>query len=147
AGVALAPLPSSATPTSLTTTSAPRLARSFACARPRPPPAPVTIATLPSNPRSAIAPDATIALSRRTVRHDGEDHGGERNNEQRVRPRRQPARPDQDDPRRDRRVRPRVAHDELRDAQGRRHHPSRRDVVRLPRGRPRARDEGEEPEG
>src|SRR4051812_42295181 len=49
AGVREPPLPSRAPPKSLTTTFAPRLARPSACARPRPLPAPVTIATRPSN--------------------------------------------------------------------------------------------------
>src|SRR4051794_3095075 len=48
------PVPSTAPPRSLTTTSAPRWARSSACSRPRPPPAPVMMTTLPSNPRSAM---------------------------------------------------------------------------------------------
>src|ERR1700750_982328 len=43
------PVPSRAPPKSLTTTFAPRLARPSACARPRPFPAPVTMATRPSN--------------------------------------------------------------------------------------------------
>src|SRR5882762_5182088 len=43
------PLPSRAPPKSLTTTLAPRLANPSACARPRPLPAPVTMATRPSN--------------------------------------------------------------------------------------------------
>src|ERR1700678_991891 len=42
------PEPSTEPPRSLTTTFAPRLANSRAWARPRPPPAPVTITTLPS---------------------------------------------------------------------------------------------------
>src|SRR3990172_10639186 len=44
-----APVPSRAPPRSFTTTFAPREARSRAWARPRPPPAPVTMATRPSN--------------------------------------------------------------------------------------------------
>src|SRR5215475_10454119 len=43
------PVPSRAPPKSLTTTLAPRLASPSACARPRPLPAPVTMATRPSN--------------------------------------------------------------------------------------------------
>ena len=45
AAVADPPEPSRAPPRSLTTTLAPRAARARACSRPRPPPAPVTIAT------------------------------------------------------------------------------------------------------
>ena len=47
------PSPVKLPPRSLTTTFAPRDASSSACERPRPPPAPVTIATLPSNLSSA----------------------------------------------------------------------------------------------
>ena len=57
-------MPSAAPPRSLTTMSAPRLARSRACERPRPPPAPVMIATLPSNPRSAMPAPASESLRR-----------------------------------------------------------------------------------
>src|SRR5436190_508729 len=49
AAVGVPPLPSSVPPRSLTTTAAPRAASANACWRPRPPPAPVTIATRPSN--------------------------------------------------------------------------------------------------
>src|ERR1700751_980208 len=49
AGVSEPPEPSRAPPKSLTTTLAPRLASPRACARPRPLPAPVTMATRPSN--------------------------------------------------------------------------------------------------
>jgi hypothetical protein len=49
AGDSEPPLPSRAPPKSLTTTLAPRLASPSACARPRPLPAPVTMATRPSN--------------------------------------------------------------------------------------------------
>src|SRR5438105_945880 len=49
AGVSEPPLPSRVPPKSLATTFAPRLASPSACARPRPLPAPVTIATRPSN--------------------------------------------------------------------------------------------------
>src|SRR5690242_12742158 len=49
AGESEPPVPSRAPPKSLTTTLAPRLASPSACARPRPLPAPVTIATRPSN--------------------------------------------------------------------------------------------------
>src|SRR6266478_8287200 len=49
AGVSDPPEPSRAPPKSLTTTFAPRLASPIACARPRPLPAPVTMATRPSN--------------------------------------------------------------------------------------------------
>jgi hypothetical protein len=49
AGVSDPPVPSRAPPKSLTTTLAPRAASPSACARPRPLPAPVTIATRPSN--------------------------------------------------------------------------------------------------
>src|SRR5215831_17091276 len=49
------PEPSTAPPRSLTTTLQPRRASSSACWRPRPPPAPVTIATFPSKRMSAIA--------------------------------------------------------------------------------------------
>src|ERR1700687_6011727 len=48
-GVGAPPVPSRAPPKSLTTTFAPRLANPSACARPRPLPAPVTMATRPSN--------------------------------------------------------------------------------------------------
>ena len=48
------PEPSTEPPRSLTTTLAPRRASSSACCRPRPPPAPVTIATLPSKRMSAM---------------------------------------------------------------------------------------------
>src|ERR1700751_746584 len=48
-GVSDAPVPSRAPPKSLTTTLAPRRASPSACARPRPLPAPVTIAKRPSN--------------------------------------------------------------------------------------------------
>ncbi len=46
AAAELPPVPSSAPPRSLTTTLAPRRANSSAWARPSPPPAPVTMATL-----------------------------------------------------------------------------------------------------
>src|SRR3954466_9770770 len=49
AGVSDPPLPSRAPPKSLTTTLAPRLASPSACVRPSPLPAPVTMATRPSN--------------------------------------------------------------------------------------------------
>src|SRR5262245_10883713 len=49
AGESEPPVPSRAPPKSLTTTLAPRLARPSACALPRPLPAPVTMATRPSN--------------------------------------------------------------------------------------------------
>jgi hypothetical protein len=49
AGVSEPPVPSRAPPKSLTTTFAPRLANPSACTRPSPLPAPVTIATRPSN--------------------------------------------------------------------------------------------------
>src|SRR5216683_1543245 len=49
AGVSDPPVPSRAPPKSLTTTLAPRLASPSACARPSPLPAPVTMATRPSN--------------------------------------------------------------------------------------------------
>src|SRR5262249_12296968 len=49
AGVSELPVPSRAPPKSFTTTLAPRLASPSACARPRPLPAPVTMATRPSN--------------------------------------------------------------------------------------------------
>ncbi|MPM37231.1 hypothetical protein SDC9_83838 [bioreactor metagenome] len=48
AAVTEPPLPSTAPPRSFTTTLAPRAASASACCLPRPPPAPVTIATLPS---------------------------------------------------------------------------------------------------
>src|SRR5439155_10774701 len=68
-------------PRSLTTISAPRFASSSACERPRPPPAPVMIATFPSNPRSAMPRTVTRALTRERVRgrrarrldHDDDD--------------------------------------------------------------------------
>src|ERR1700682_1150322 len=49
AAVSDPPVPSRAPPKSLTTTFAPRLASPSACARPSPLPAPVTMATRPSN--------------------------------------------------------------------------------------------------
>src|SRR5580693_3287012 len=52
AGVLLCPPPCMEPPRSLTTTRAPRLPRRRAWERPRPPPAPVTIATRPSKRRS-----------------------------------------------------------------------------------------------
>src|SRR5215213_9253864 len=63
AGPAEAPVPSLAPPRSLTTTLAPREASSRACSRPRPPPAPVTIATLSSKRMSPITspPNASMA--------------------------------------------------------------------------------------
>src|SRR5215213_3759948 len=54
AGPVELPEPSTAPPRSFTTTRAPRDASDRACSRPRPPPAPVMIATLPSNARSAM---------------------------------------------------------------------------------------------
>src|SRR5581483_1111291 len=54
AGPASPPSPEIEPPRSLMTTCAPRDASSRACSRPSPPPAPVMIATLLSNPRSAI---------------------------------------------------------------------------------------------
>src|SRR5215208_2113199 len=56
AGPADEPVPSVAPPRSLTTTLAPREASSSACSRPRPPPAPVTMATLPSKRMSPMGP-------------------------------------------------------------------------------------------
>src|SRR6056297_1736308 len=53
------PVPSTEPPRSFTTMSAPRLAIISACCLPRPPPAPVMIATLPSNPRSVMAQTLT----------------------------------------------------------------------------------------
>src|SRR5215510_4491979 len=51
------PTPDTSVPRSFTTTRAPRSARSSTYARPSPPPAPVTTATLPSNEiRSVISP-------------------------------------------------------------------------------------------
>src|SRR5215831_17538918 len=54
------PLPSTAPPRSFTTTRAPRRASSSAWARPRPPPAPVTIATLPSKLTAMTCPPALV---------------------------------------------------------------------------------------
>src|ERR1700733_9759189 len=54
AGSASSPLPSIPTPRSLTTTCAPRDASNRACAKPIPRPAPVTIATRPSNRKFSI---------------------------------------------------------------------------------------------
>src|SRR5229473_7555069 len=75
AGVSDPPVPSRAPPKSLTTTLAPRLASPSACARPRPLPAPVTMATRPSNLIVMIAflvflsscPD----LIRASIKNDG----------------------------------------------------------------------------
>src|SRR5579859_4342635 len=61
AGLASWPAPSREPPTSLTTTFAPSRARSRACARPMPPPAPVTIATLPSRRPIGAAPGAACS--------------------------------------------------------------------------------------
>src|SRR5688572_9577144 len=61
AGVSDPPVPSRAPPKSLTTTLAPRLASPSACARPRPLPAPVTIATRPSN-LIAMSYDSLVLL-------------------------------------------------------------------------------------
>ena len=67
------------------TTWAPREASSLACSKPRPPPAPVMIATLPSNPMSAMAREGSDeqptarnprTTLRATFRLGGEDHGG-----------------------------------------------------------------------
>src|SRR5215469_4439923 len=55
------PLPSTAPPRSFTTTRAPRRASSSAWALPSPPPAPVTIATLPSNRMDMPAPPRSLA--------------------------------------------------------------------------------------
>ena len=54
AGALEPPLPSVSLPTSATTTRAPRAARSSACPRPMPRPAPVTITTRPSNRKVSI---------------------------------------------------------------------------------------------
>lgn len=65
---ASAPSPSRVTPMSLTTTCAPRAASATACARPSPPPAPVTTATWPSKRRtSAIASPCGRFTSSRPV--------------------------------------------------------------------------------
>src|SRR5260370_30026142 len=61
AGVSDPPVPSRAPPKSLTTTLAPRLASPSACSRPRPLPAPVTIATRPSN-LIAMSYDSLVLL-------------------------------------------------------------------------------------
>src|SRR4029450_7443825 len=50
------PLPSTLPPRSFTTTLAPRAASASACWRPRPPPAPVTIATRPANLKLMSSP-------------------------------------------------------------------------------------------
>ena len=63
------PVPSTAPPRSFTTMSAPRLAIISACCLPRPPPAPVMIATLPSNPRSVMADNANGATAPTGNRH------------------------------------------------------------------------------
>ena len=55
-----APVPSTPPPRSFTTTFAPRLANSIAWQRPMPPPAPVTIATLPLNSLSAFTVDSLM---------------------------------------------------------------------------------------
>src|SRR6185436_9902082 len=81
------PSPVKLPPRSLTTTFAPREASSSACVRPRPPPAPVTIAHLPSNRSSLLIRSPSFegryggrygvpcrtTLRRRAVRQ----HGGE----------------------------------------------------------------------
>src|SRR6185312_2018737 len=64
------PVPSTAPPRSLTTTFAPRRASSSACWRPSPPPAPVTIATLPSKRMSAMAQALPGIFERRPSRAD-----------------------------------------------------------------------------
>src|SRR5512140_1726897 len=89
AGVSDPPVPSRAPPKSLTTTLAPRLARPSACARPRPLPAPVTMATRPSNlivivefpslslpscPASCRASTSSLSLHQSDV--DGRDKPG-----------------------------------------------------------------------
>src|SRR6478735_5948156 len=60
AGDSEPPEPSRAPPKSLTTTLAPRLANPSACARPRPLPAPVTMATRPSNLIAIVLPYAVF---------------------------------------------------------------------------------------
>src|SRR4051794_2258614 len=55
------PSPLTEPPRSFTTTCAPREASSSACSRPRPPPAPVMIATRPSYPRSAMRANVAVA--------------------------------------------------------------------------------------
>ena len=82
AGDALPPEPSSAPPRSFTTTSAPRFASSSACSRPSPPPAPVTIATLPSNPsfrHSPSRPCRRVATSPWSGRSDATSDDGSSN--------------------------------------------------------------------
>src|SRR4029453_4927889 len=54
------PLPSTAPPRSFTTTLAPRRASSSACDRPSPPPAPVTMATFPSNRMAMVGPPGLV---------------------------------------------------------------------------------------
>src|SRR5262249_30399894 len=56
AGVTSAPSPPALPPRSLTTTAAPSDASNSACVRPIPRPAPVTIATLPSNSPIGVTP-------------------------------------------------------------------------------------------
>src|SRR5579863_4762944 len=70
AGPSSPPTPLTEPPTSLITTWAPREASRRACSRPRPPPAPVMIATLPSKPRSA--------MSRKLVGHRQDQRGRRR---------------------------------------------------------------------
>src|SRR5829696_3736587 len=61
AGPASPPSPLTLPPRSLTTSCAPREASRRACSRPSPPPAPVMTATLPSKPRSAMAPERSVS--------------------------------------------------------------------------------------
>src|SRR4029450_3823388 len=83
AGPSSPPSPDTDPPRSLITTCAPRDARSLAGSKPKPPPAPVMIATFPSKPRSAIRgrvvtgarpPEIPRTTLRRTPR--GEDRHG-----------------------------------------------------------------------
>src|SRR5438128_5842253 len=63
------PPPWRSEPRSFTTTLAPSRAKSSACSRPMPPPAPVTIATLPSSrPAMAAPPSEGAVLSTKPVR-------------------------------------------------------------------------------
>src|SRR5829696_176327 len=71
AAVVALPVPSTEPPRSFTTTRAPRRASSSACERPRPPPAPVTIATLPSNPRSAMRRSVEVDLGALRIHRGG----------------------------------------------------------------------------
>src|SRR6476659_8373500 len=75
AGVSDPPVPSRAPPKSLTTTLAPRLASPSACALPRPLPAPVTMATRPSNLIAIVLPFFLLPLREKVARASAPDEG------------------------------------------------------------------------